>query len=236
MPKLNEYLGSIISSVSTARVMADVQTVKVAEDYAKHDLLQHFSVPRMRLDDVEITIPVAIDKSQSAEPIIQSPVDIIENSDFNSSIYKEITKSLGLSSLPRAASNEVRSILSKDTQVLESNLNKKNDLSSLVEFSKNVAEKIDYVANKNNLIKSSLSFNREELKDRINTVAQEHIKKEAPVSTDLGELQVITESHLLREQNPDHIMQIKMKISEDGMEWQSMDNGDGEITRKLLPE
>jgi len=235
MPKLNEYLGSIISSVSTARVMADVQTVKVAEDYAKHDLLQHFSVPRMRLDDVEITIPVAVDQSYSPETKTKEPVDIIDNGDFNSAVYKEITKSLGLSSLPRSASSEVRSVLSKDTQALESSINKTNDLSAVSDFSKHISEKVDSIVNEKKLIKPKASFSREDLEKRISTVAHEQIKKVAP-PVELGELQVITESHLLREQNPENIMQIKMKISEDGMEWQSMDNGDGGITRKLLPE
>ena len=63
MAKLNEYLGSVISSLTNARVMADLQTVKVAEEYAKHDLLQHFSVPRMRVDD-ELTIPIALEATQ----------------------------------------------------------------------------------------------------------------------------------------------------------------------------
>ena len=59
MPTLNEYLGGIFSSITDARVMADVQTVQVAEQYARHDLLKHFAVPRMRIGDIELTKPVA---------------------------------------------------------------------------------------------------------------------------------------------------------------------------------
>ena len=63
MIKLNDYLGSIVASFTNAKIMSDLQTVKLAEEYAKHDYLKHFSIPRMRIDDVEMTIPIALDEA-----------------------------------------------------------------------------------------------------------------------------------------------------------------------------
>ena len=62
MIELSRFLGELVSSISNARVQSDIQSVKIAEEYAKNNLLQHFSVPRMRVDKVELNIPVAVDK------------------------------------------------------------------------------------------------------------------------------------------------------------------------------
>ena len=52
----------------------------------------------------------------------------------------------------------------------------------------------------------------------------------------LDQLAVIAESHRLREQRPEDVIRIRMKVSEDGMEWQTIEKSDGAIERKLLPE
>jgi hypothetical protein len=52
----------------------------------------------------------------------------------------------------------------------------------------------------------------------------------------LDQLTVIAESHRLREQRPEDVIRIRMKVSEDGMEWQTLQRDDGSIERKLLPE
>ncbi|MDQ0592019.1 hypothetical protein QFZ37_000388 [Chryseobacterium ginsenosidimutans] len=59
MPKLNEYLGGLVSEIVSARKMADLQTVQVAKEYANDDLLKHFSVPRMKIGNIELTVPFA---------------------------------------------------------------------------------------------------------------------------------------------------------------------------------
>jgi hypothetical protein len=232
MPKLNEYLGSVISSLTNARVMADLQTVKVAEEYAKHDLLQHFSVPRMRVDDVEITIPIALESTQQK---LSSHVDTIDNSEFNKSLYKEVTRGLGLSSLPRAASSEIRSLLAENTHQLEKKVNLEKTTESVSGFSHEVTEKILTINEKYGLADKEVTIDKEIFKRNISQLAEKQINTKQS-ATAIENLQVIAESHLLKEQNPENIIYIKMKISEDGMEWQKMDDGNGKTIQKLLPE
>ena len=52
----------------------------------------------------------------------------------------------------------------------------------------------------------------------------------------LDDLHVIVEADRLREIKPENIITIKMTISEQGMEWINMEDRDGEIVNKLLPE
>jgi len=232
MPKLNEYLGSVISSLTNARVMADLQTVKVAEEYAKHDLLQHFSVPRMRVDDVELTIPIALESTQQK---LSTHVDTIDNTEFNKNLYKEVTRGLGLSSLPRAASSEIRSLLAENTHQLEKKVNLEKTTESVNGFSHEITEKILTLNEKYGLADKEITIDKEIFKRNISQLAEKQINTNQS-ATAIENLQVIAESHLLKEQKPESIIYIKMKISEDGMEWQKMDDGNGKTTQKLLPE
>ncbi|EGG94927.1 hypothetical protein IMCC1989_2127 [gamma proteobacterium IMCC1989] len=232
MPKLNEYLGSVISSLTNARVMADLQTVKVAEEYAKHDLLQHFSVPRMRVDDVELTIPIALESTQQK---LSTHVDTIDNTEFNKSLYKEVTRGLGLSSLPRAASSEIRSLLAENTHQLEKKVNLEKTTESVNGFSHEITEKILTLNEKYGLADKEITIDKEIFKRNISQLAEKQINTNQS-ATAIENLQVIAESHLLKEQKPESIIYIKMKISEDGMEWQKMDDDNGKTTQKLLPE
>ncbi len=55
---LGDYLGHLLSSVTKARMQADLETIRIAEQYQSHPLLKHFPVPRVRLPQVELNIPV----------------------------------------------------------------------------------------------------------------------------------------------------------------------------------
>lgn len=232
MPKLNEYLGSIISSLSTARVMADVQTVRVAEDYAKHELLKHFSVPRMRIEDVEITIPVAIESTQEK---LDEPVDIIKNRDFNSAIYSEVTRSLGMKSLPKEMSTQVRAMISESTETLERQLNKSGDMASVNDFSQHISASVKRIATEQKILNEDQEKSDFNIEERIAGTATQQINAMAPKKS-IGEMNVIAESHLLKEQGAANIMQIKLKISEDALEWQNSEDNEGNTRSMLLPE
>ncbi|SMF17174.1 hypothetical protein [Pseudobacteriovorax antillogorgiicola] len=55
---LGDYLGHLLSSVTKARMQADLETIRIAEQYQSHPLLKHFPVPRVRLPKVELNVPV----------------------------------------------------------------------------------------------------------------------------------------------------------------------------------
>ena len=52
----------------------------------------------------------------------------------------------------------------------------------------------------------------------------------------IGDTKIIAESHRLREIDPKSIIQIKMKLSEEGMEWIKIDKEDGTHDFQLMPE
>lgn len=234
MPNLNEYIGSIISSITNARVMSDIQTLKVAEEYAKHDLLKHFAVPRMRVGDVELTIPVAMDALVEKTETQYQPID---NNKFNSLIYKELTNSLGRTSLPAKASQQLRSALVAQTQTLEQSLRINQDMSAVSAFSQQAVRQLMQLADEFKLVNSEKApkINTEQIASRLATIATQEIKVASQRSV-IENLNVIAESHRLREEKPENIIYIKLKITEDGMEWQQAESSNGDISRRLLPE
>jgi hypothetical protein len=234
MPKLNEYIGGLVSSITNARVLSDLQTVKVAEEYAKHKLLKHFSVPRMRIDDVEMTIPIAMDElNQTAEKGIE-PID---KSRFNALVYKEILNSIGLASLPAKHSQKIRSEISAKTIQLETRLRAENDIIYLKTYSEEVASLVKSVFADEALgaLRGKVSINPEKIAAALENKLSGEIKLADPKRL-LGNLNVIVESQKLREHRPENILYIKLKISEDGMEWNISENSKGQIEERLLPE
>jgi hypothetical protein len=234
MPTLNEYLGGLIASVTQARVMADAQTVAVAEQYARHDLLKHFAVPRMRIGDIELTIPVAIEGLVDRVEYQLAPVG---NDRFRTEAYREVCASIGATELPLLVSNDMVAALSDETRSLVELMRADPSEKSFLAFADKTTNRFAEIAERHNLFKimPTLEFRREVMVERLfkrcGTLVTGVEQK-----TTLDQLEVVAESHRLREQRPEDILRIRLKIGEDGMEWQTIEKSDGTLERRLLPE
>ena len=234
MPTLNDYIGSLVSSITNARVMSDIQTVKVAEEYAKHDLLKHFSIPRMRIDDIEMTIPIALDELTEK---IETAYEPIDNVKFNSIVYKELIRNLGLNTLSSKSSQKLRSEIAKLTQTLENNIRIEKDKSALKKYAQALTQIIS-VLEKEQLL-SIDNTRRKSIFENLPANLEKILVQEIKLSDQkkiINDLNVIVEASKLREQKPESIIYIKLKISDDVMEWNRTENQDGNIESKLLPE
>lgn len=65
MVKLNEVLGALMADLAEARHLADQQTVRLARSYRKDPVLKCMSVPRIRIPEVVVDLPIMIDNCQS---------------------------------------------------------------------------------------------------------------------------------------------------------------------------
>lgn len=235
MPTLNEYLGGIFHSIATARVMADMQTVEVAEQYARHDLLRHFAVPRMRIGDVQLTIPVAIDRLSARTTLELTPIG---NAGFKGLIYREMVAGLGLQSLPVSASSALNSALDQRTLEFADRIRLEGRDAAIHAFSKFSIENLSRIVAEYGV---ELPGGTAELVDygriheRILRVCFEVVQGVVEKQS-IDQLEVVAESHLLRNQRPEDLIQIRLVVGEDGMEWQTIEKSDGSIERKLIPE
>lgn len=232
MTKLNEIIGSIVSSLADAKMMSDVQTAKIAQAYSEHHLLQHFSVPRMRIDDIELTIPIAVESGYEKVKITYEELDIEQ---FNSIVYRILT-SLTLNSLKLSAtlSQRIQQEISRQTKILESDVKKALNLTPLESFSRNIVNYyIDAISGIN--LDSKERFDRSEIYGSLEKQLTEQFKMFREEKT-LETLDVIVEAHRLREFRSENIVHIKIKMSESGMEWNIFEDAEGNVKKKLLPE
>jgi hypothetical protein len=65
---LGEVLGSILSSVAHARRIADEETATIAERYREEPLLEGMSLPRLRLPELVIELPVVVQDETPGDP------------------------------------------------------------------------------------------------------------------------------------------------------------------------
>lgn len=120
MSDLSETLGHILCEITRARMAADLEAVKIAKQYAADPdgLLRSFPVPRMRMPNVEMSLPVVV--SQIPEGYLaEVPPDMLATS--LSENLKEILKGQSihvstaeLAKIIRADANLSRGLVSRD--------------------------------------------------------------------------------------------------------------------------
>lgn len=79
----------IYGEMTRARQHADATSIEIAKGYAKDELLRHFSVPRFRIPEMELTIPVLVaDANYDNEYVFK-----ISQEEFNTQYRSELVRS-----------------------------------------------------------------------------------------------------------------------------------------------
>lgn len=65
MIKLSDYLNYLNNEVIQARKKADEEAIKIAKQYAEHEYLKYFRVPRFSMPSVKMNIPIKINELSS---------------------------------------------------------------------------------------------------------------------------------------------------------------------------
>ncbi len=66
--KLSELVGAIVSSIAHARGVADAEALRLAHIYRRNELLKGLPVPRLRLRNINISLPLLISGLSPSEP------------------------------------------------------------------------------------------------------------------------------------------------------------------------
>ena len=224
---LNKYIGAIVSQITESRAEADYTAAQIAKVYANDSLLKNFAIPRFRAPEVEITIPVALDSIEEKPSPIK---DFIDNKDFNSRTYQTLKEVSKKESFDRKTSVSLQKLIANESAVLELNLKAGQDQErSLTIFSKNVSQHFAKVLNQDDskLIKKT--------KEKLLTNLRNEIS-EVNKTKELGITNVIVEAAKLREIDPRTMIQIKVKLNEEGLEWHKEEDESGNEKSMLLPE
>jgi len=224
MVKLKDYLGTLISGVNQARVMADIESARIAQAYASDNILKHFPVPRFRAQDVELDIPIAIDSFDIQAIPDYQPID---NKSFNSGTYTSMKDAAKVSSFSRSTSNFLNSEISENSRELEQEM-KATENKDLV-FDK-YQEKMQSTFLKALEMEKVPAKEHEEMavnyRDILRATVYDSVQTKSTSST-LENANVIVDAAQLREIPNENVIRIKMKLFEDGMEWHRSEDADG---------
>lgn len=99
---LSDYLGFIFSEITRARDHADRVSKEIALVYAQDEILKSFSVPRFKIPEMELTIPVIISGAKFSSALVFN----MRQEDFFNFITNKIN-------------NAIKSILLKKNNVIK---------------------------------------------------------------------------------------------------------------------
>jgi hypothetical protein len=231
MPYLGDYLGHLLSEITTARVQADLETVRVAELYASHPLLKHLPVPHFRLPMVTVEVPVAIKEMEEAKGDSPRGGVLLPNLIENFHRLLEVHLERARIKLPDAQRVTLSQAL--------------NETISRLAQPPYVSTSVTYIADE--LVSTATEF-LSDLKGEKGAIEQGQIEKvldELKAAARLEflnlrtlppRLHVLVTTAELREAGPHEVLaRLHLSISEEAVEW-SLIESEGRAHGKLVPE
>ncbi len=225
MDDLGSLVGSLMVSLLKARRMADEETAKLAELYKDNPLLEGLSVPRIRIPELSIDMPVLIEGSDAGEDaksadkkkIIEATLNEIDstasrenislNNKFNTSFKTSMSKYL----------SEVEK---KEGPVLRESISRAADLAFID------AQKIARIE-LSDQDKRSLAQNIRK------TAYKASIIKESTPPSIRANIQTAQVKELASKEN---VVRLKVTFREEGLEWAVSASESGGVSQTLQPE
>ena len=257
MVALGDYIGLILSELTIGRAQADVESVRIAEIYSTNKILKNFAVPRLRFDNVEITMPVAIDKIEPAE--IDAAKTPLKISEVNTAVIQTLMATLERYkiTLPEGNVAAIRKAIDQKSKSLETDLGQKSK--SLETASppsppsppKTSGNHINIVDTKNiadeysSEIDLQLRKMKEEGQPALKSVDLYKLTKDIKVGIRAklvvmrpppARVPVLIQTSQIKEIGVQSVTTIKLHISEDAMEWTEYQTGEGENKEQLVSE
>ncbi len=228
MPFLGDFLGQLMAEVTMARLHADLETVRLAELYAGHDLLRHLPVPRFRLPDVDVDVPVLIKGTGElpAGTSVRGGATLPVMRERFGVALDGLLEQSGVT-LNAADRNRLRTELDRKVGQLE----QPSETSVGVHH---VADELAETAAKfmDSLGRGSIPRPGLPTVDSIKDLARvELLKARQPPPR----LMALVTSSEIREAGTENVARLRLKISEQGLEWSSVESG-GTAKGRLIPE
>lgn len=226
MPKLGDYLGQLVSEIAMARMQADLESVRLGDLYAQHPLLRHFPVPRFRLPEVKLEIPVAIESA--AEPPKGAPRGKIGAKQATTAVMSVVAKRLAAGGHALATDERKR---------LESAMRER--LGRLEQPQGSALSTTHFLDESLHALEQHLPASvaadeaRARLLDEVRAAAGLELQKLAPP---LPRVSVVVETAKLKEiDRPEALLRIEVRIAEEAVEWR-VNEKDGKTSSRLIPE
>ena len=230
MADLGQLIGALLAGVAHARRIADEETAAIAEYYKDDPLLSSMSVPRVRIPELSLELPVLImNYSEAQAPKLREVVSII------SAIEEVLQNKLG-----SIKAQQRRQIVDKFKSNLEGELNRLRQIEERgPEFLRqNVALAVNHAfieATKTSgaaplLPQSQLTAISRDLQQ----VAREVVYEQMGVPPRI-EASIIT-ADVKNASSPNNVTRLRLMVREEGLDWDTVEQSDGSIRSSLSPE
>jgi hypothetical protein len=228
MLNLGDYLGHLLSEIAIARMHADLETVRIAELYAAHPLLRSMPVPHVRMPDVDLEIPVLVDDvedlraGESARGSAAVP-------DLRKKFDDVLGAHLARSGISLAPADATKLTAALDSRLLQHDLPAEVSVGVL-----RLADDLSAAAVK--AIEDARPGLPAIEPDRVKELKEAARAALLQVPRPPPRVRVLVTSSQIRESaTADNLTKLRVKISEQGVEWTTMGIG-ADRQDKLVPE
>ena len=227
MADLGVLLGALISGVVHARRIADEESAAVAEHYKDNPLLAGMSIPRVRIPEISIDIPMLIEAQDEGEAD-----QVADSATIVTAVSKELKASLSREGLSLGAT-EVKTFETDLTQQLA-----------------RIAVPTGYRSPREAIIRAAEDAYSATVRDKIvskgTLAAANRVVSNLRFSASGSALQKVGRSPQIgasiltaevKEKSAQaNVSRMTLTLKEEGLEWSIGENDDGTLSRKLTPE
>ena len=227
MADLGVLLGALISGVTHARRIADEESAAIAEYYKDNPLLSGMSIPRARVPEVTVDIPMLIEAQNEGEADQMADSEAIQNavsSELKASLSRE-----GLS-LSEEEINTFQTVFGQQLNKVAVPSVYRSPREAVIRaaedaFSATIREKIvkDATLAASSRVVSNLRFSA-------SGSALEKVGRSPRIDASMLTAEVKDKS------SQANVARLKLTLKEEGLEWTVGENDDGTLSRKLTPE
>lgn len=226
MTDLDTFIGTLLSGISHARRLSDEQSAAIAEAYRDHPLLSGMTVPRVRIPEMTLELPVLIESHQQGEPARPKPKNVMVKS--LSSQTKAFAKEGGIT-LNATFIKSYEAELAKQVDRLGSDVSNKLNK----EQAYRLTERAFLAATQKHNLNIEPRVNQALLEKLRSSVAEAVFETEpAPPKVKIN---VLT-ADIKDKASPANVARIKLTLKEEGLEWHSVEHSDGTTRDHLSPE
>ena len=231
MIKLSDYLNYLNDEVIQARKQADVLAIKTAKEYAKHDYLRYFTVPRFTMPKVNMEIPIKISELD-AETKYNFKMDTDSYiAEVNTKIkIVNAEKGFALKPISKSSlkSKEFTSIVKKLENTDYRFVKNKEETINKVDFNKPLKSFV-----RSNLFSTSNTTNE---KDAMAAILKESIaSRYTPVATKLNNIFIDPDTSKESDKNK-LFLKLNVEMVEEGIRINSIQDAEGNNVEEIVFE
>lgn len=232
MSDLSEILGSLMISLVHARRMADEETAAVAEYYKDHPLLEGLSLPRVRVPELTIDMPITINNHKSEKSAeLESPTQI------HKAVLSQVRETLGNEEL-LTRGQSFQNVFDQEASRALKELAEKNSSSGVKATREAVVRAVDDALTASikktdfghEITQEQKNALQSQVRHRVTAVSLKSPSIPTAISTS-----AIT-SEVKENANPLSSARLKITLREEGLEWATGTGTNGNTKSQLQPE